>query len=274
MSEETWFDQALFLRERALRGAIWGRPVRALQSTSSTNDLALKAISGEAKTGIVWIAREQTKGRGRRGNSWQTRPGECLMVTTLLRYQGAQKHIEGMSLIVGLAVQELVQEKLQALGDKTRVRVKWPNDVMVNDKKIAGVLIESKKDAQGNQALAIGMGLNLLTVDFPSSLPHATSLALWGVKKSELGFEALLASFLQALEKRVTRLLTRGIADFHEELAANDYLLNKQICIAGSKGRGAGVDKRGHLLLRTEKNEILSFAEGHVDLVSSLNSNQ
>src|SRR5690606_30823752 len=117
------------------------------------------------------IAREQTAGRGRRGNTWLAEPGESLLISVLHRYRGETERLLGLSLVVGLAVRDAVQECLNSTNrtssSSVRAQVKWPNDVLVSGKKIAGVLVETRTVGEREIGIVMGVGLNLHSRSFP-----------------------------------------------------------------------------------------------------------
>jgi len=257
----TFFDQARFESLRTARHVTWGRPVRALESCASTNDLALEAIKTEAKTGIVFLAREQTHGRGRRGNAWTAAPGECLMCSVLVRYPANAPPTHGLSLAVGLALADLTRERVP---QGRQVRLKWPNDVYVDDHKLAGILIESKTDAAGQLGLVIGMGLNVSTSAFPPELAHATSLKLLGAPEESV--ESLLVDLLKHLERRISQWITAGLAALSREVAALDYLLGKSFLIDGRSAEGRGIDELGQLVVEMPDGQLKAYSGAHIEL--------
>lgn len=263
-----WFDQQEFERLRLAHGVTWGRPVRAYDSLASTNDSALESISAGALTGIVFTAREQTKGRGRRGNAWSAAPGECLMLSVLVRYQGPLGRLAGISLVVGLCLRDVV---LEVLGEehrsKAEVLVKWPNDIMVAEKKLAGILVETRTESPLGCGIVIGVGLNTLCREFPLELRDvATSLFLLGVPASKCAPESLLVHFLKSLETRIPRFLQSGIASSTSELRACDYLKGKHLRVGHHSGFGDGLDEEGRLLLRQETGQVVAVSSGHVEV--------
>lgn len=228
------FCAELFERLRFERQVTWGRPLRTLGTTSSTNDLALDAADSDAKTGIVWVAEEQTAGRGRRGQIWQAAPGTALLASTLLRYPGGTERLAGLSLIVGLAVRDAL---LPLLPASAAAYIKWPNDVYVGDQKLAGILAETRL-RKGTVSVVIGIGLNTETETFPPGLFHATSLALLGVPPAQRSRESLLVNILAALERRLPRFFSLGLHPFCDELGQVDYLKGRRGG-GGGKGRHA-----------------------------------
>lgn len=261
-----FFDLDLFEKLRVERGVTWGRPVRSHDELRSTNDEALQAIAGEAKTGIVWIARHQTSGRGRRGNRWVAPAGEGLTFSVLLRYEGPYERLNGASLAVGLGVRDALARFVEGEVRQEPVQVKWPNDVYVDGKKIAGVLIETRRDPRGGWGLALGVGLNVFTREFPSDLPDATSLVRIGVPEESLGFEALLVELLGGLEARLQAFLSRGMASLLPDLGACDFLRDKPVRVGPVFGVARGFDSEGRLLVETKRGEVQAIESGHVEL--------
>lgn len=259
MSDRQWFSADRFTAHRARLGVTWGRPCRILDGTESTNDLALQGAETDAKTGIVWVAREQTRGRGRRGNRWIAEPGSALLTSTLLRWPGPPANLGGFALAAGLSVRELASRHVTS-----DVRVKWPNDVLARGRKLAGVLVEARK-VNDSHAVVIGVGLNVHTRSFPEDAPRATSLALEGAEALEL--ELLLAELLGALEVRTRSLLTRGIAPLVEEANRFDALRGRALRVdsdgASVSGIARGLSADGHLLLEVD-GRVLTVVSGHV----------
>ena len=281
-----WFDTALFERACQQRGVTWGRPLRILDSVPSTNDLGLGAVTGTDKTGIVWLAREQTAGRGRRGNVWHAAPGENLTFSVLLRIPGPRTLAMGFSLLAGLAVRAVVAARLQTqsvLPDRTtrvpggliepeegtvglRATVKWPNDVFIGPKKCSGILVESKVDSTGQLGVVVGVGLNVLTRNFPDHLPNATSLLLQGVLSSGLGLESLLVDLLAELEQRTRVYLVKGLRPLVDELMQHDFLAGRAVRVADQHGVASGFDDCGQLRLVHSDDSVTVVTAGHVEL--------
>jgi len=257
----SFFDAERFERLRKERGVTWGRPVRVHEHCTSTNDLALAAVLSEAKTGIVFLARKQSQGRGRRGNTWIAPAGECLMFSLLLRYPKDGAHLGGLSLAVGLALHDTVAP---LLNSSHRVSIKWPNDLYVDDKKLAGVLVESKPDAQGHWGVVIGVGLNLKTRHFPAELPNATSLALLGADIECL--EQLLVDALSYLEARIKQLLTHHVPSIARDVRALDFLNGRSLLVEGEQLQGAGIDDEGQLLVRDAEGQLRTVRAAHIEL--------
>lgn len=272
MSQPLWLDGTRFETLRAQAGATWGRPLRVLDQVESTNDLALAEVTGDARSGIVWVAREQTRGRGRRGNTWVTRPGDALLLSTLLRWPAPVHTATGLSLAVGLAVTVACQNRVmgQQLG------VKWPNDVVCQGSKLAGVLIESRSDGRGGVGIVLGVGVNVRAKDFEAAAGRATSLALLGAEPAGLELEPLLVDLLVALERLVPRVLSGKLSQLVQEARAVDALLGRRITVTDASGEGlsgaegvsvsgiaCGLSDAAELELETARG-IVRIKSGHV----------
>jgi BirA family biotin operon repressor/biotin-[acetyl-CoA-carboxylase] ligase len=272
MTPGAHLDGARFETLRAEAGGAWGRPLRVLERVESTNDLALAEVNGDARTGIVWVAGEQTRGRGRRGNSWVARPGEALLMSTLLRWPAPVHTATGLGLAVGLAVTQACQKRV----GEPRLCVKWPNDVVCQGAKLAGILIESRSDGRGGIGIVLGLGINVSALDFEPAAGRATSLALLGAEPQGLELESLLVDVLLALEQLVPRVLSGQLSQIMNELRAVDALLGRRVRVTDASGdelSGAlagtvtgvacGLSDRGELEIETVSG-VLRVRSGHV----------
>lgn len=131
-------------------------PVQIFESTDSTNAAAMRAIGLKSPLPLVVLAERQTAGRGRRGRKWVSPFGENIYYSLALRIEGGIRQLEGLSLLVGLAVLKTLREcGVKAAG------LKWPNDVLVGRRKIAGVLLELLGDPADVCHVVIGVGINV-----------------------------------------------------------------------------------------------------------------
>ncbi len=143
-------------RLQTLLGPATGRfDVDSLDSCDSTSTLLMQRAAGGTPSGSVLVADRQTAGRGRRGRTWLSEPESSLTFSLLWRFDGPAVSLAGLSLGVGVAV----AKGLEALG-AANVGLKWPNDVLLDDRKLAGVLVELVSERRGTSAV-IGIGLNL-----------------------------------------------------------------------------------------------------------------
>ncbi len=211
-----WFERKAFERECQRLGARWGRPLRLHDQANSTQDLAFDAARSGAPSGALFLARKQDAGRGRRGQSWVMQPDDCLTFSLLVRTQEQLNHLEGLSLSVGLAL----IKSLEPLAQHVELKLKWPNDLYLNEKKLAGILIEAKP-LQDERALVIGIGLNTQWLNPPTQL-RATSLKAEGLTYP--GDPVFLAQLLKQLEEHLSTTLSSGLAPYLQSLRKVDYL--------------------------------------------------
>ncbi len=261
----TAFDVAEFEARRADRKLGLGSPLTAVALTASTNDDALAAVRAGAPHGATFVADAQSAGRGRRGRTWFAAPAESLLCSVVLRVSLPVEVLGTLALVVGLSVRRAVGEALTAAGERHPVQVKWPNDVWIDGRKVAGVLCESHLQGGVVLGAVVGFGVNVSGRVFPPELSGvATSLALSG---AEVSREALLVEVLVGLERRLGILRSEGVVAIAKELSQYDALAGRQVRVDGVVGVAAGVDDDGRLLVRASQGEMLSLAAGSVEVV-------
>jgi BirA family transcriptional regulator, biotin operon repressor / biotin---[acetyl-CoA-carboxylase] ligase len=280
-----WFDVPHFERVLRARGGHWGQPLLLLDSAPSTNDLALDAERQGAVEGASFLVREQTEGRGRRGNAWWAPAGDNLTCSVLLRPGLPPTQGNALPLVVGLAVRQVVSDALASLFTAPPVLVKWPNDVWVGSRKIAGILVESRLRDNLVSAAVVGIGLNVGTLEFPEDLAgHATSLArelrprrsrrradgtLPPSPPTVPRREDLLAQLLVNLEQRHERFRSAGLSSFLPELDACDALRGRPVRIDDVVGTAAGITTTGGLRVIDPAGRERVTHAGHVELLDA-----
>lgn len=271
----TRLDAAAIERELSRLGASLGRPLTVAAETASTNDDARAAAAAGAPHGAAFLADAQTRGRGRGGRSWHSPPGENLYLSVVLRPAVPASGVAPIALVMGLAVASVVERRLAparrvgAPADLAvpEVRLKWPNDVLVGGRKLAGILVEAQLRGESVSSVIVGVGLNVRTRSFPPELSaRATSLAMLGV--DDVPREVLAAELLQALGEVATRFEAGGLAPFATDLARMDWLRGRHVEVAGVAGVAAGIDPAGHLLIRGADGALRAVAAGEVSVVS------
>jgi BirA family transcriptional regulator, biotin operon repressor / biotin---[acetyl-CoA-carboxylase] ligase len=177
------------LRERVLRASGLWSDVAVVAETGSTNEDLIAAAKDGAAEGRVLVAERQTKGRGRLGRSWQSEPGGALTFSVLLRPAGVPPSARGwLPLLAGVAVTAGIRAQTGL-----DVSLKWPNDVLSDTGKLAGILAEQTGDA-----IVVGTGLNVSAR--PDDLPHATATSLVELGAAGVDREELLAAILREFE--------------------------------------------------------------------------
>ena len=172
-----------------------GGEIRVYDSVDSTNNEAKRAAEDGAGHGLVLAAEEQTAGKGRRGRAWDSRKGEGIFMTLLLKPEIEPGNASMLTLVMGLSA---VQGMEQVTG--AALQIKWPNDVVLNGKKVVGILTEMSAQVDYIDHLVIGVGVNVNGKEFPQELQDkATSLA------AQLGKDfcraGLAAAILEAFER-------------------------------------------------------------------------
>lgn len=241
-----------------------GVAVEVVPETGSTNaDLLARAATLSAP--LLLIAEHQTAGRGRAGRSWLSAPGHSLTFSLAWRFEGGLQALTGLPLAVGTAL----AETLGRLGQP--VQLKWPNDVLKDGDKLAGILVETQSAAgaagSGTWAV-IGIGLNLAMPDeLEEQIGRAVAAVPWLARMDR---DALMAAVLDGLAQALREFAAKGFAAFsarwnllHAWQGESTVILDRGDVL--HEGLAAGVDDAGRLLLDTEQGRITIMA-GDVSL--------
>jgi BirA family biotin operon repressor/biotin-[acetyl-CoA-carboxylase] ligase len=224
------------------RSGSLGLPRLHLTRIDSTNTRARELAARGAPHGTLVTAREQTAGRGRQGRTWTAPPGRALLCSLVIRDPSRL-----LSLAAGVGVAELVGPEAS---------VKWPNDVLVGGRKVAGILVEGRPQERW-AVLGIGVNVALRQQDFPPELAqHAGTLGL-----APDALEPTLERLLRSLE----RWLAAPPSAVLEAVRARDALRNHSVQWTGGEGRAAGIDAEGRLLVDTSSGRVaLDAGEVHL----------
>lgn len=235
------------------------RELTVLDRTVSTNDDLLAEARDGAREGRVIVAEEQTGGRGRRGRAWHSPPGANLYLSALLRPSAKPAAaLPPLSLVVGLAVAEAVAEVAPGLEPL----VKWPNDVLVRGRKLAGVLNELVGCPGSGLALVVGVGINVNQEAFPDELRElATSLRLETGRPHARA--PLAAAVLRRLHARLAQVDAQGLAPVLAAWAARSSTLGRRVtCQGGPEGIATGLAPDGALLVTDDSGETHQVSAG------------
>jgi BirA family transcriptional regulator, biotin operon repressor / biotin---[acetyl-CoA-carboxylase] ligase len=219
-----------------------GTPRVHFRLTDSTNARARELAGRGAPHGTVVTAAEQSAGRGRQGRTWTAPPGRALLCSVLIRDPPRL-----LPLAAGVAVAEV---------SGADVQIKWPNDVLVDGRKIAGILVEARLQERW---AVVGIGLNVAVreTDFPPELRG---------RAGTLGLEpGAIEPTLEALLRGLERWLAAGSGAVLDAVRARDALLGREVQWGGRTGMGAGIDGDGRLVVRTDGEEVrLDAGEVHL----------
>jgi len=242
-------DLAVHLRASRFGGQASPFDVRWLASTPSTMDVASKLAHEGAKHGVVIVADQQTSGRGRRGTTWVSPPLAGLYFSFIARPDPAEAPpslgVPGLSLLTlaaGVAVREGVQAATGLAAD-----LKWPNDLIVGPRKLAGILAEGISIGSPDQAVIVGVGVNVQPAAYPPDVA-ARAVSLEGELGRSIDRGLLLSEILIALWDRLAQ---RPGDILQAWRAASPNATGTRVEWDGRHGTTAGIDDSGALLVRT-----------------------
>ncbi len=236
-----------------LRGTIFDEHLHHFYKIGSTNTAALAAAAEGAPEGSVFLAEEQTAGRGRGANSWQSPRSTGIYCSAVVRPQLPPSEVLILSLAAGLAVRAAIQQ----VDTRISADLKWPNDVLIGGKKVCGILTEMNAEATRVRYIVVGIGINVNQSSFPKEL-QATSLRL--VSGSEWSRVELGAALLKSLDHEYRQVLENSgeresiLRRFTE---SSSWTRGKAVRIeengSAFEGTTEGLDSRGFLQVRTPK---------------------
>jgi BirA family transcriptional regulator, biotin operon repressor / biotin---[acetyl-CoA-carboxylase] ligase len=236
-----------------LRGTIFEAKLHHFYKIDSTNTAAMAAAAEGVADGSVFLAEEQTAGRGRGAHSWQSAPSAGIYCSVVLRPALPPSEVLVLALAAGLAVRAAIEQ----VDSRVSADLKWPNDVLIGGKKVCGILTEMNAEATRVRYIVVGIGINVNQANFPKELEgDATSLRL--VTGSEWSRVELAAALLKSLHREYRLLVEQPDARqsilrrFTEQ---SSWVRGKQVRIEenGSRIEGTteGLDDRGFLQVRT-----------------------
>jgi BirA family biotin operon repressor/biotin-[acetyl-CoA-carboxylase] ligase len=225
-------------------GARLGMPRLHLRSTDSTNARARALAIAGAPHGMLVTAAEQTAGRGRQGRTWSAPPGRALLASLVLREVPAL-----LAPASALAVADV------AGRDAT---IKWPNDVLLGGRKVAGILAEGRANERW---VVLGIGLNVAVR--PQDLPPDVAAQAAGLGLGPADVEPVLVALLAALEARFAQQPDAILAAYRER----DALLGHEVRWQHGSGVAAGVDGAGRLLVERPEGDRVALDAGEVHLL-------
>jgi BirA family biotin operon repressor/biotin-[acetyl-CoA-carboxylase] ligase len=225
----------------------FGSPHRHLRLTASTNDVARQLVLAGVPSGTVVTAAAQSAGRGRRGRAWAAPPGTALLSTAVLR------PLESHHRLLPLAVPVAVSEAIEA-ASSAQCQIKWPNDVWIDERKVAGVLIEARPP----EWAVIGVGINVAVPEgaFPEGLRWpATSV----------GGDVSVGDMRDALNAQLGRWVDAEPQEVLSAFRERDALCGRELSWEGGEGTASGIDDDGDLLVATADGEV-RLGAGEVQL--------
>jgi BirA family biotin operon repressor/biotin-[acetyl-CoA-carboxylase] ligase len=237
------------INRRPPGGGAFGSPHRHYRVTDSTNARARELVEAGAPGGTVVTAAEQTAGRGRQGRTWTAPPGKALLYSAVLR------PLDERHLLLPLAAPLAVCDAAEELAPGIECQIKWPNDIWVEERKLAGVLIEAKPQ-DGWAVIGIGLNLSISPGEFPPELREtATSLSGGDAGRGRRALDAALDRWVAA-GRDVTLVAWRS----------RDALRGREISWDGGSGVADGIADSGDLLVVVAGGERVVLGAGEVHL--------
>ncbi|MGA8153780.1 MAG: biotin--[acetyl-CoA-carboxylase] ligase [Terriglobales bacterium] len=235
-----------------LQGTIFGKSIHHYYKIGSTNSAAMDAAAAGAPEGSVFLAEQQTAGRGRGGHQWYSARSVGVYCSAVLRPALPPSEALVLSLAAGLAVRAAVQE----IDDRMVADLKWPNDLLIGGRKFCGILTEMNAEVTRVRYIVIGIGINVNQASFPADLQvSATSLRLAsGTEQSRL---QVCAALLKSLDREYRQLLEnpnaresilRRFAEHSSSVQGAAVRVEEN---GGFEGVTEGLDARGFLQVRT-----------------------
>jgi BirA family biotin operon repressor/biotin-[acetyl-CoA-carboxylase] ligase len=246
----------------ALVGTRFASHLHHFASVDSTNTLLLEAAANGAPEGTVYIADGQTAGRGRGGHAWHSAPGDGLYLSVLAKPSLYLREALWISLATGLAAQSAIRSLTGVSID-----IRWPNDLLLADKKLGGILVETAVEPDATLRYAvIGLGINLNHQAFPDELTSlATSLRI--ATGQTISRQSLLLALLRALDYELTQLEANNTTLLERFTAVSTWVSGKRVQVpeqGGYTGTTAGLDPQGFLLVNADDGTQRTVLSGGV----------
>ncbi|ANW24185.1 biotin--[acetyl-CoA-carboxylase] ligase [Vibrio coralliilyticus] len=250
------------LDKEILQNSLTNR-VELIPIIDSTNQYLLERVDS-LESGSVCLAEYQAKGRGRRGREWVSPFGSNLYLSMFWRLDAGMAAAMGLSLVVGVAIVEALEE----MGLKG-VKLKWPNDLYYQDKKLAGILVEMSGQAGAAANLVIGMGLNLMMSEATEGITQPWASLDDVADNQQIDRNQLAITMISTLHKALDDYELYGMAGFVERWNRLDNFINRPVkLLMGPReiaGIARGINEQGAVILETESG-LETFIGGEISL--------
>lgn len=255
------------LQELCEQGEVAGHPLRYLPDTDSTNRVALEQGRKGADTGLVIVAPHQSAGRGRLGKEWLSSPGDGLYFSMLLRPGLPLEDLAKITLASGVAVAEALE-----LQCRERIMLKWPNDIIINQRKCGGILAESDISNTKSPLVILGIGLNLHqpASGYPAEIADvAGALADYCETSHDSG--SLLEILVTNIDRVMAELEQQDWPSIRRRWQQRDITKAKRLTWVTAKGEvidgvSQGIDTQGLLFIRDDSGTLHEVLSGDVQL--------
>lgn len=249
------------LIEIGMKSDFIGHSVEVLESVDSTNDYAKKKAK-ELVDGSVIISLEQVKGKGRRGRSFHSGKGDGIYLSIILKPGFEPTKAPFITSIAGAALVNTFNKF------NIQTKIKWPNDVLINGKKVAGILTEMSADMEFIEYIVLGVGINVSGLEFPNELKNiATSLKLEGYDVKKL---SIIWQFIYEFELLYNLYLNENTSEVVNILRNNSSVLGKQINVHYmneiESAIAVDINNQGALIIKTQEGEVKELSSGEISI--------
>lgn len=244
--------------------ALLNAPVIELDTIDSTNNYAMRLIDADtAQPGLTIVSDMQTAGKGQRGRIWVDTPNESLLMSIVVQPPYDVEHQFAFNVTVSLAIADYLQD----LKENWDVRIKWPNDIIINDKKAGGMLIENVIRGSQWAYAVVGLGVNVLQQEMPADLPFSTSLRI------ESGKQFVIFDLVTGIRERILTYLdampepNRMIRLYNEILFRKDTQQRFKIGNDEFTATITGVTHNGLLQLSLDNGSTINYSFGAIEWI-------
>lgn len=230
----------------------------------STNNHAKKLAAQNYPEGTLVITEKQSAGRGRRGRTWDSKPGQGIYMSLILRPSLPLNELSRITLFIAVAIVDTLKNH-----SGLNPGIKWPNDILIEGRKISGILTEAVTDMDGIEYIITGIGLNVnqFKADFAEEFRH-TATSIREETQQIVPRIPLLQELLFNLERRYQQMLGGGFADILDEVRSLSTVIGRDIKMDGiqgvTSGRAIDIDNNGFLMVRDANGNIHNVMSGEV----------
>ena len=240
--------------------------IYAYQSVKSTNDIAYRLAESKEKEGAIVTAEEQTKGKGRLGRKWFSPSQAGIYVSIIIKPKLKPEDAPGISIMTALALANSIGK-----FSLEKVKIKWPNDIIIDGKKVAGILTELSAEKNKVNFIIVGVGINVnqKKSDFPDEIKKTAS-SLRRINKRKVNRIELLKLFLVNFEKEYEKYIKSKLTPSRKKIRQYSSLLGNHIVLKRGKtileGKAVDINEKGALIIEKDK-KLITITSGEVSVV-------
>jgi BirA family biotin operon repressor/biotin-[acetyl-CoA-carboxylase] ligase len=262
-------EPLILLNAKTIQSALTQKniEVECLEKVDSTNQYLKKHLNDNKKIRVC-LAETQTAGRGRLSRQWHSPFAKNIYLSLLYPWQQDISALSGLSLVISLALCRAI-ENISGLTNE--ITIKWPNDLLINGKKLAGSLIEIQAESNGFCQAIIGIGINVNMKEATHDEINQQWTSLQSVTDQYYDRNLLCSEIINQVVAYLEQFSHHDLSYFQEEWNKRDYLQNKSVSLLSGKdkysGVAAGIDKQGHLILTLDNGQMQHFSSGDTTLM-------